>query len=208
MTTLDTRGIPAAEVAWTAGTVAPNSRRYGIRLQYRTDIDGQWPDMPGDDGLPAAFNRSGVAGDERRMDDLFVRVPPQLAGTDPMWVAAHFAAGDPLREPGAAVADDGVTNLFRHAHGLAPGDAGHPARPHLSEDAAAFSFRHDPSQRDIVWIVRGSEDLTDWPVAWFDSRFDADPPADADGWVSVPLPQPQGRRMFARLELLLLAPQP
>ena len=244
VTTLDTRGIPAAEVVWTAGTIEPNSRHYGIRLQYRTAIDGQWHDVPGDGGLPAAYARSSVAGDNRRIgphmlpeeaigrplvqlrwayhhvagdsgtrdelriDDLLVRVPPQMADSYPMWVAAHFAAGDPLREPGAALAGDGVTNLFRYAHGLAPGDAGQPVMPHLSGDAARFRFRHDPAKPDVAWIVRGSQDLADWPLVWFDSRVNADLPADADGWVSVPLPQSQALRMFARLELLLLSDPP
>ncbi len=244
VTTLDTRGIPAAEVSWTAGTVTPNSRHYGIRLQYRTAIDAPWQDLIGDDGLPAGYERADLPGDERRIgphllppdalerpfvqlrwvyhhvggdsgprdelriDDVMVRVPPAGAHTYQTWAAAHFAAGDPSRHADVAVAGDGVSNLFRHAHGLAPDDATAPVMPRWSAGDRAFRFRHDPSKTDVAWIIRASQDLSDWSGVWFDSRVDPPPVADADGWVSVPLPEPAAPRVFARLEIVADAPEP
>ncbi len=44
---LNSLGRENITVSWTGGTVAPNSRIYAIRLQYRVGISGIWEDVPG-----------------------------------------------------------------------------------------------------------------------------------------------------------------
>lgn len=243
LTTLDTRSLPAAEVAWTAETLAPGSRRYGIRLQYRTDGNAPWKDVPDADGAPIEYTGSNNVGDERRigphplpadalgrpwvqlrwtyhhiagtngprdelrLDDLLVRLPPESATSYPQWAAAHFAAADPQRSPDEAPAGDGVANLFRYAHSLAPTDPVAPVMPRLAAQATAFRFRLDPSKSDLAWIVQASPDLSDWSEVWFDSRVHPTPNADADGWRSIPSPHPSAKRFFLRLEIRAIEPQ-
>ncbi|MFW5973700.1 MAG: CotH kinase family protein, partial [Bacteroidota bacterium] len=59
---LDTRGCPAIEVSWTAGTVIPNDREYAIRLQFRASPADPFADALFDDGEPVEYRRNAVAG--------------------------------------------------------------------------------------------------------------------------------------------------
>lgn len=61
---LDTSGLSSARVQFTAGTVAPNTRVYGIRLQYRVGPDGPFIDLPGGGGAPVEYVRHASAGHE------------------------------------------------------------------------------------------------------------------------------------------------
>ena len=58
---LDTRGSQDIRVRWTGGTVAPNERDYGIRLQYRIGNATAFLDVPGPGGAPVEYLRSAVA---------------------------------------------------------------------------------------------------------------------------------------------------
>jgi hypothetical protein len=59
---LDTRGTQDIRVRWTGGTVAPNDRDYGIRLQYRIGNTTAFLDVPGPGGAPIEYLRSANAG--------------------------------------------------------------------------------------------------------------------------------------------------
>jgi hypothetical protein len=59
---LDTRGTQDIRVRWTGGTVAPNDRDYGIRLQYRVGNVTAFLDVPGPGGAPVEYLRSPNAG--------------------------------------------------------------------------------------------------------------------------------------------------
>ncbi len=59
---LDTRGTQDIRVRWTGGTVAPNQRDYGIRLQYRVGNVTAFTDVPGPGGAPVEYLRSANAG--------------------------------------------------------------------------------------------------------------------------------------------------
>lgn len=59
---IDTRGLYGITVSWKAGTVTPNSRTYGIRLQYRLGPDQPFDDVPGPDGAPVEYVRAATAG--------------------------------------------------------------------------------------------------------------------------------------------------
>lgn len=59
---LDTRGETGLEVSWTAGTVTPNPRTYGLRLQARVGVDAPFTDLLDDDGAPFEYLGSATAG--------------------------------------------------------------------------------------------------------------------------------------------------
>ncbi|MCU0780378.1 MAG: CotH kinase family protein, partial [Akkermansiaceae bacterium] len=59
---LITTGLVAARLCFTAATLAPNSRSYAIRLQYRLGIEGPFVDLPGPDGQPVEYRSAAVAG--------------------------------------------------------------------------------------------------------------------------------------------------
>ncbi len=59
---LATQGEENIRVQWTAGTVTPNSRVYGLRLQYRVGAAGAFEDVLADDGRPLEYIRSELAG--------------------------------------------------------------------------------------------------------------------------------------------------
>jgi hypothetical protein len=54
---LNTTGASDVRVSFTAGTVLANSRIYGLRLQYRVGLSGEWADVT-DGGLPVEYVRS------------------------------------------------------------------------------------------------------------------------------------------------------
>lgn len=73
---LDTRGAEQVRVSWTGSTVAPASRVYAIRLQYRTGADGDFTDVTGADGEAVEYMRSAFAGHEQRFES--VHLPQEV----------------------------------------------------------------------------------------------------------------------------------
>jgi hypothetical protein len=63
-------------VTWTGGTLAPNNRSYGLRLQYRGGAEGSFQDVLGTDGEPVEYVRSEVVGDWREVGP--VVLPPAV----------------------------------------------------------------------------------------------------------------------------------
>jgi autotransporter-associated beta strand protein len=63
---LDTLGHSNIRVEWTAATLLPNSRVYGLRLQYRVGLDGPWTDASAH-GQPVEYVRNEVAGHVERI---------------------------------------------------------------------------------------------------------------------------------------------
>lgn len=59
---LDTQGAQDIRVRWTGGTVLPNDRDYGIRLQYRIGGSGGFVDVTDSSGNPVEYLRSAQAG--------------------------------------------------------------------------------------------------------------------------------------------------
>ncbi len=59
---LDTRGTQDIRVRWTGGTVLPNTRDCGIRLQYRIGNATAFLDVPGAGGAPVEYLRNATAG--------------------------------------------------------------------------------------------------------------------------------------------------
>ncbi len=70
--TLDTTGASHIRVAWTAGTVLPNSRIYALRPQYRTGLDGAWTDITDPQGAPMTYVRHESAGHARTFGPVFL----------------------------------------------------------------------------------------------------------------------------------------
>jgi hypothetical protein len=59
---LDTRGTQDIRVTWTGGTVVPNERDQGIRLQYRAGDSGPFLDVTDPLGNPVEYLRNPQAG--------------------------------------------------------------------------------------------------------------------------------------------------
>jgi hypothetical protein len=64
---LDTSGQETIRVSWTAGTVLPNSRIYGIRLQFRVGDSGPFEDVLDAVGNPVEYARNTQAGHSERL---------------------------------------------------------------------------------------------------------------------------------------------
>jgi hypothetical protein len=71
-----------------------------------------------------------------------------------------------------------------------------------------YRFRYDPTKTDLVWQVKATTDLTDWPHLLFDSGSSVIPPL-VDGWLAVPMPVSltggtvRDPQQFARLVVML-----
>lgn len=59
---VDSRGLENITVGFTAGTLIPNSRKYAIRLQYRTGLDEDFRDVTFPDGQTVEYERNIQAG--------------------------------------------------------------------------------------------------------------------------------------------------
>lgn len=59
---VDTTGLTAGWIRWLGGTVLPNSRIYGLRLQYRVGLDGPFMDLLDEQGRPIEYVSTGMAG--------------------------------------------------------------------------------------------------------------------------------------------------
>jgi len=59
---LKTTGLTNVQVVWRGGTVAPNSRFYAIRLQYRVGHTNAWTDLLDAAGQPVEYRRNAAAG--------------------------------------------------------------------------------------------------------------------------------------------------
>ncbi|TVR46575.1 MAG: hypothetical protein EA425_17025 [Puniceicoccaceae bacterium] len=59
---LDTRGARDLHLQWTGGTVTPNNRTYGLRLQYRADPGDAFTDFTDSTGAPIQYLRHPEAG--------------------------------------------------------------------------------------------------------------------------------------------------
>jgi len=124
------------------------------------------------------------------------------------WRNLHFAdpaqrGDDTVSGEAASATSDGIANLIRYAHGVAPGEPVLDLLPRIAADPGRlpdFRFRHDLSKADLVWIVRSSPDLDDWSEVLFDSRIHTPPAPDASGWTALPVPATDGNR-FLRLEI-------
>lgn len=62
---LDCTGAQDIRVNWTGGTVTPNDRDYGIRLQYRVGDSGPFADLTDTNGAPVEYLRNPAAGDSQ-----------------------------------------------------------------------------------------------------------------------------------------------
>lgn len=58
---LNTTGTQDIRVTWTGGTIAPNTRDYGIRLQYRVGTSGAYQDVLDSLGQPVEYVRNATA---------------------------------------------------------------------------------------------------------------------------------------------------
>jgi hypothetical protein len=72
---LDTRGKERIAVTWSAGTVLPNERTYGLRLQYRLSDSGAFTDVLDANSQPVEYLRHELAGHGRIIGPVIL--PPE-----------------------------------------------------------------------------------------------------------------------------------
>jgi hypothetical protein len=91
---LDTSGTDDIRVTWTGGTVAPNTRAYGIRLQYRIGDQGPFADVVDANGSPVEYIRNSQAGHSQIIGPVQL---PDAANNQPLvelrW-KYHYISGD------------------------------------------------------------------------------------------------------------------
>ncbi|GAA5125099.1 hypothetical protein GCM10023212_26140 [Luteolibacter yonseiensis] len=178
--------------------------------------------LPDTDNNPAFAVRvtfqqagGGTAGNNR-FDNLTVEgreLPERYAN----WRIASFPnpadlADDNISGPQANPSGDGVENLIRYALGVGPYDPVAGLLPELLKNGGNhdFRFRYDATKPDLIWRVKGTNDLTTWPTVLFDSQTSTIPPLE-NGWLGIPLPAPgggqdEGSKLFIRLEVELATP--
>lgn len=76
---LDATDTEHISVQWTAGTLIPNFRTYNIRLQFRSDPEGDWHDVLSDQGFPIEYQRNEVEGHTENFGPDFL--PDSLNGS-------------------------------------------------------------------------------------------------------------------------------
>ncbi len=77
---LDTRDVTEGALSFTAGTVTPNFRVYGLRLQYRLGQEGPFADLTDATGAPVEYVRAASAGDFRRFGP--IPLPAETLGRE------------------------------------------------------------------------------------------------------------------------------
>ncbi len=92
---LDTSESKDIQVVWTAGTVLPNSRIYGLRLQHRIGLDGPWRDVTDTAGAPVGYVRHEAEGHAVRIGPVTL---PADAEDKPLvqlrWKYHHISGSD------------------------------------------------------------------------------------------------------------------
>ncbi len=83
---LDTRGVTAAEVSFTAGTILPNERTYALRLQHRVGPEGRFRDLLDTAGDPIEYVRNPEEGHEQEFGP--IALPEELLGQ--RWVSLKW----------------------------------------------------------------------------------------------------------------------
>jgi hypothetical protein len=96
---LDTRGLAAATVAFTGGTVAPGTRNYAVRLQYRVGGDGPFLDLLDETKAQVEYLRSPTAGHSQPVGPVSL---PAAAMNQPyiqlLWRYHHLGGGEGPRD--------------------------------------------------------------------------------------------------------------
>lgn len=77
---LDATETEDISIRWTAGTIVPNFRTYNIRLQFRTDPEGEWYDVMNDQDDPVEYHRNVEEGHAENFGPDFL--PDSLNGVD------------------------------------------------------------------------------------------------------------------------------
>ena len=82
------------KVSWTGGTILPNERHYGIRLQYRTGKHEPFRDVKYEDGKPVEYVRNPLTSHEKRFED--ISLPNNLNDKDYVQLRwkYYYIAGD------------------------------------------------------------------------------------------------------------------
>jgi hypothetical protein len=95
---LDSRGAQNIQVSWTAGTVVPNQREQGLRLQYRRTGTAAFADVPDSAGQPVEYLRHPSAGHEERIGPVTLPTDAEdLEQLELRWVYHHLGGASGAR---------------------------------------------------------------------------------------------------------------
>ncbi|MBE0544701.1 MAG: CotH kinase family protein [Verrucomicrobia bacterium] len=115
---LNTLGQDQVLATWTAGTVVPNSRVYGIRFQYRVGAEGPFLDVPDANGNPVQYVSNELAGHQEVIGPLLL---PAAANQQPRvelrWKYFHISGNSGARAQ-LRVGNIQVTTSSPEAHRL------------------------------------------------------------------------------------------
>lgn len=91
---LCTVGVGELWISWTGGTVLPNDRVYGLRLQYRVGHSDPWSDVLDEWGFPVEYVSHPAAGHANAFEP--VRLPADAAAQDHVQIrwTYHHISGD------------------------------------------------------------------------------------------------------------------
>jgi hypothetical protein len=155
---LDTTGTKDVEVTWTGGTVTPNSRVYGIRLQYRVGAEGPYADVLDAAGRVVEYFRSNQAGHSLVIGPVKL---PDVVNDQPIvelrW-KYHHITGDSGARAELRVAAIHVTGAVAPEQRLVIERVAW-----VGEGLELFVRGGEPGQ---LWQVGRSLDLIDWNWLW------------------------------------------
>ncbi len=125
------------------------------------------------------------------------------------WTVYHFTPGQ-VADPSVSAMEssalqDGYANLLKYALGLTPWQrvgTNQLYQEMTPEGELLLRFHYDPNKTDIVYLVEGSYDLTDWNAVYFDSRIDAPPEITEPEIVDFRVPINGAPQMFIRLRII------
>jgi hypothetical protein len=103
---IDTRVQDEIWIQWTAGTVTPNTRVYGLRPQYRLGFTGPFVDLLDAEGRPLEYLRNDLAGHAQTFGPMLL--PPQLANQPYVEVRWKYYHVDGFSGPRAELRLDNI----------------------------------------------------------------------------------------------------
>lgn len=130
---LNTENQGSVRVTWTGGTVEPNSRIYNLRLQYRTDRNSPFRDVPDRFGDPVEYERNEKAGHQETIGPVSL---PADAEDQPyvelLW--RYYHTGERVDEDSGQRSMLNISEISVTSEPLLGGDPGPPQKVHLYQN--------------------------------------------------------------------------
>jgi hypothetical protein len=169
---IDASGATDIRVAWTGGTLLPNSRVYALRLQYRVGLTGEWIDVADAHGAPVAYLRDASAGHNRSFGPVTLPAAVDNAPLLQLRWKYHHVSG--TSGPRAALRLDDIVVAAGAPTRFADWQLLEIADPALRADPDFAGPEADPSESGITNFLRYALGLglTERPRARLPVLFD------------------------------------